>query len=86
VIDKINALNVEFSSGVGVPTHIAPKGTLYINKTAATSAERLYINTNNSASWESVGSGGGGGGSPFTGDSGSGGVEGLVPAPAAYDC
>jgi len=42
-----------------VPAHSAPKGTLYINTTAATSSNRLFINANNSTAWDSVISGSG---------------------------
>jgi len=44
-----NKANIE--AGNGVPSHSAPKGTLYINTGATGSTNRLYINTNGSTSW-----------------------------------
>ncbi len=37
--------------GTGVPIHIAPKGSLYINTTAVTTTTRLYIETDGAGTW-----------------------------------
>lgn len=38
-------------AGTGVPTCIAPKGSLYINTTASAISTRLYVNTDGAATW-----------------------------------
>jgi hypothetical protein len=40
--------------GNGVPSHTAPKGTLYINTAASSSTTRLYINKTGSNTWASI--------------------------------
>jgi hypothetical protein len=42
---------VELFSGAGAPTMSAPKGSLYVNTTGSTIANRMYINTNGSTTW-----------------------------------
>lgn len=49
--DRVDILSVSVSSGSGVPTFAAPKGSLYINTTATTTTTRLYINTDGSTTW-----------------------------------
>lgn len=62
-----NALNPDFSSGVGFGSGariiagagapgalVAAKGTVYINTTATTTTTRIYINTDGAATWATV--------------------------------
>ena len=41
-------------AGTGTPTFSAPKGTVYINLTAAGANLRMYINTNGTTGWGAV--------------------------------
>jgi hypothetical protein len=52
--EHIGALNVLISSGAGAPTHTAPKGSFYLNTTAASNVTRAYINTTGAAVWTAV--------------------------------
>ncbi len=45
--------SVDIQKGAGAPSHDAPKGTLYINTSATTTATRLYINTSGEDDWAS---------------------------------
>lgn len=48
-----------FQSGNGAPSHLSPKGTLFLDKDAAT----VYINKDNLVNWTELGTGGSGSGS-----------------------
>lgn len=50
----IDALNIDISSGSGAPTHVARKGSLYINTTATTNVTRAYLNTNGISTWTAI--------------------------------
>ena len=50
----IGLMSVTFSSGSGVPTHGAPKGSLYMNVIATTNITRAYINTDGGTTWTPV--------------------------------
>lgn len=54
VSDKVNVLKVEISSGSGAPTHIAPRGSLYLNTAGSGVADRAYINTLGTGVWTAV--------------------------------
>lgn len=41
-------------AGTGTPTFSAPKGSVYINLTAAGANLRMYINTNGTTGWGAV--------------------------------
>ena len=41
-------------NGAGVPSHSAPKGTLYLNTTGSSTSTRAYINTNGTTGWAAV--------------------------------
>jgi len=41
-------------SGAGVPSHSAPKGTLYLNLTGSSSSTRAYINSDGATAWVAV--------------------------------
>lgn len=46
------AAGISFIVGSGAPTGItAPKGSIYINKTATTTITRLYVNTDGATTW-----------------------------------
>jgi len=51
--ESIAALNVTLSSGAGSPTHVAPKGSLYLNQTGSSASTRLFIN-NGGSTWVAV--------------------------------
>lgn len=42
------------TSGTGVPTFSAPKGSIYTDLTAAGANLRMYINTNGTTGWGAV--------------------------------
>lgn len=44
-------LGIDFYVGTGTPTLTAPKGSLYIKTDAATTTDRLFINTDGSTTW-----------------------------------
>ena len=50
----LSGLGVGIRAGSGVPTESAPKGTIYIDLTAAGANLRMYINTNGSTGWGAV--------------------------------
>ncbi len=41
-------------SGAGVPSHSAPKGTMYLNTTGSSSSTRAYVNSDGATSWVAV--------------------------------
>lgn len=48
----VAANGVKFLSGAGAPTGLtAPKGSLYTNTSASTTATRLYVNTDGGTTW-----------------------------------
>ena len=67
-----------FQSGNGAPSHLSPKGTLFLDKDAAT----VYINKDNLVNWTELGTGGSGSGSTLptftTGSVVFGGTSGLT--------
>lgn len=40
-------------AGAGVPSHSAPKGTVYINTSGSSTSTRAYINTDGGTTWTS---------------------------------
>jgi hypothetical protein len=44
-------LGIGFYTGEGAPTFTAAQGSLYVDKTAASTTTRLYINTDGSTTW-----------------------------------
>lgn len=54
MVESIGLLNVDFSSGAGVPAHQATKGSLYVNTGGTGVADRLYINTDGSTTWTAI--------------------------------
>lgn len=54
MVDHIGALSVLISSGAGAPTHKAPKGSFYLNTTAASNVTRAYVNTDSGTTWTAV--------------------------------
>lgn len=54
MVDKIDALNVDISSGAGAPSHVARQGSLYLNTTGSSVATRAYINTTGASTWTAV--------------------------------
>jgi hypothetical protein len=54
MVDFIDTLNVDISSGAGAPTHRARKGSFYINTTGTTGITRAYINTDGATTWTAV--------------------------------
>lgn len=54
VSDTIGILKVQVSSGAGAPTHVAPRGSLYLNTTGSGVADRAYINTLGTGVWTAV--------------------------------
>jgi hypothetical protein len=65
-----------FQSGNGAPSHLSPKGTLFLDKDAAT----VYINKDNLVNWTELGTGGSGSTLPTftTGSVIFGGTSGLA--------
>ena len=49
----IMTLGIGIQAGNGVPSHSAPKGTIYINKTGSSSSTRMYVNTDGATTWTS---------------------------------
>jgi len=49
----VGIMSVTLASGAGVPTHGAPKGSLYTNTLGAANT-RLYINSDGGTSWAAV--------------------------------
>jgi hypothetical protein len=47
----IGMLGVTVSSGAGVPTHGAPKGSLFVNLTGSSTSTRMYVNTDGGTTW-----------------------------------
>jgi len=50
----VPALQPYICTGTGVPTFIAPKGSVYIDLAAAGANLRMYINTNGTTGWGAV--------------------------------
>ena len=42
---------IRIQEGNGDPTHVSPKGTLYIKLDATTTTTRLWINTDGGITW-----------------------------------
>lgn len=51
IANNIQVGGVKILVGAGVPSASAPKGSLYINTSASTSATRLYINKDGTTGW-----------------------------------
>lgn len=50
----VMALGIGIQAGSGVPSHSAPKGTLYINTAGTTTNDRAYLNTDASTTWTAI--------------------------------
>jgi hypothetical protein len=48
------ASGVNLQAGAGVPSHSAPKGTLYLNLTGSAGNNRAYINTDGATTWTAI--------------------------------
>lgn len=48
------AMGVGISAGSGAPTHSAPQGSIYLNKTGSSSSTRIYVNSDGSTTWVAV--------------------------------
>jgi len=42
---------IRIQEGRGTPTHVAPKGTLYIKLDSSGTTDRLFINTDGGVTW-----------------------------------
>ena len=45
---------VRIEANAGAPSHVAPKGSLYLRTDGSSTSTRMYVNTNGSTGWTNI--------------------------------
>ena len=51
---EVQTLRPSIEAGVGIPSHSAMKGTMYIRTDGSSTSTRMYINTDGATTWTNL--------------------------------